>query len=104
LVPIADPPESAAPGDLGKDVVLRVSVAAAVAALEESDRDLIALRYGADLSARQIGQLLGMKSNAVDVALHRARERLRIELEGVGVSGSRARSASVRGSAAQASR
>ena len=103
VVPIADPPESAAPGDLGKDVVLRVSVAAAVAALEESDRDLIALRYGADLSARQIGQLLGMKTNAVDVALHRARERLRVELEGAGISGPRARSASVRGSAAQAS-
>ena len=102
LLPMAEPSESEAPGELDKDVVLRVSVAGAVAALEESDQELIALRYGADLSTRQIGKLLEMKANAVDVALHRARERLRLELEEAGITGSRARTASVRGSTAQA--
>ena len=44
---------------------------------EERDRELIALRYGADLTARQIAELLGAKTNAIEVALHRALGRLR---------------------------
>jgi len=39
------------------------------------------LRYGADLSARQIGAVLGLKTNAVEVSLHRALARVRAELE-----------------------
>ena len=50
----------------------------AVAALEPRDRELIGLRYGADLTARQIGELLEMQTNAVEVALHRALARLRL--------------------------
>ena len=60
----------------------RVSVRAAVSELPERDRELVALRYGADLSAREIGLLLEMKTNAVEVALHRAVGRLRTELGG----------------------
>jgi DNA-directed RNA polymerase specialized sigma24 family protein len=41
----------------------------------------VALRYGADLSARRIGELLDMQTNAVEVALHRALARLRSVLE-----------------------
>jgi DNA-directed RNA polymerase specialized sigma24 family protein len=40
----------------------------------------VALRYGADMTARQIGELLGLRTNAVEVALHRALNRLRAEL------------------------
>jgi RNA polymerase sigma-70 factor (ECF subfamily) len=69
--------ELAAPGDLAEDSVRRLSVAAAVEHLDRRDRELIALRYGADLTARQIGELLGMQTNAVEVALHRALARLR---------------------------
>jgi RNA polymerase sigma factor (sigma-70 family) len=58
----------------------RLELAGAVAQLDERDRDLVALRYGADLTARQIGELLDMKTNAVEVALHRALVRLRREL------------------------
>lgn len=39
------------------------------------------MRYGADLTAGQIGRLLGLRTNAVEVALHRARQRLRALLE-----------------------
>ena len=74
-------PEVTAPGDLEADAVERLTVAAAVAGLDERERDLIALRYGADLTARQIAELLGMRPNAVEVALHRALARLRIALE-----------------------
>lgn len=76
-----DPPERAAPGDLEEDTVTRVAVWEAVGQLGERDRELLALRYGADLSARQIAQQLGMATNGVEVALHRALARLRPLLE-----------------------
>jgi RNA polymerase sigma factor (sigma-70 family) len=67
--------------DLEEEAVQRLTVAAVVEGLDERSRDLIALRYGADLSARQIGEILGLKTNAVEVALHRTLARLRPELE-----------------------
>jgi RNA polymerase sigma-70 factor (ECF subfamily) len=72
-----DPPDTAASGDLEEDTVNRLALWGAVARLGERDRELIALRYGADLSARQIGRQLDMATNAVEVALHRALGRLR---------------------------
>jgi RNA polymerase sigma factor (sigma-70 family) len=72
--------EPAEVGDFGSDVVSRMTLAAAIDGLDERERDLLALRYGADLTARQIGDILGLKTNAVEVALHRALARLRKEL------------------------
>jgi RNA polymerase sigma-70 factor (ECF subfamily) len=57
-----------------------LAVRAAVARLPERDRELVALRYGADLTARQIADLLDMQTNAVEVALHRLHGKLRDEL------------------------
>jgi RNA polymerase sigma factor (sigma-70 family) len=74
-------PDVPAADDLEADVLRRFELREALAELEEHDCELIALRYGADLTARQIGQLLGMRTNAVEVALHRARGRLREGLE-----------------------
>ncbi len=71
-----------AEGDLAADAALRLDVAAAVATLDERNRELIALRYGADLTAKQIAQVLGVRTNAVEVALHRALGKLREHLEG----------------------
>ena len=68
--------DAAAAGDLADDVVDRLAVGAAVATLDTRDRELIGLRYGAQLSTRQIAALTGDRPNAVDVALHRARARL----------------------------
>jgi RNA polymerase sigma-70 factor, ECF subfamily len=73
--------EAADHRDLEADAVRRLTVAGAVDRLEERDRDLIALRYGADLTARQIAELHGVKTNAIEVALHRALGRLRSHLE-----------------------
>jgi RNA polymerase sigma-70 factor (ECF subfamily) len=67
--------------DLEGEAVGRLAVAAAVERLDERGRELIALRYGADLSAREIGEILGMKTNAVEVALHRTLARIRTELD-----------------------
>jgi RNA polymerase sigma-70 factor, ECF subfamily len=58
--------------------VRRLDLHAAVNQLEERDRELIGLRYGADLTAQQIGELLELRTNAVEVALHRALGRLRL--------------------------
>jgi RNA polymerase sigma-70 factor (ECF subfamily) len=65
------------PSDLEEETIRRLTVSRAVAGLDERDRELIALRYGADLTARQIAELLGARTNAIEVALHRALGRLR---------------------------
>ena len=62
------------PAELG---ALRLDLADAVGQLGLRDRELIALRYGADLKAKEIGELLGMTTGAVEVALHSALGRLR---------------------------
>ena len=59
----------------------RLELRAALAKLDERDRELLSLRYGADLTAKQIGELLELKTNAVEVALHRALARLRNLME-----------------------
>jgi RNA polymerase sigma-70 factor (ECF subfamily) len=76
-----DPPAVGASGNVEEETVQRLSLAAAVAELDDRARELIALRFGADLTARRIGELLGMRTNAVEVALHRALARLRVSLE-----------------------
>jgi RNA polymerase sigma-70 factor (ECF subfamily) len=69
--------DEASPVDLEDEAVRRLTVSRAVATLDERDRELIALRYGADLTARQIAELFGARTNAIEVALHRALGRLR---------------------------
>jgi RNA polymerase sigma factor (sigma-70 family) len=78
---LPDPPDVPAPGELEEDTVRRLALHDAVDGLDERDRELIALRYGGDLTARQIAELLGMKTNAIEVALHRALARLRALIE-----------------------
>lgn len=70
-------------GDTGLEerVVGRLSLRQALATLADRDRELLALRYGADLKTREIGELLELRTNAVEVALSRARARLAAALE-----------------------
>ena len=75
--PVTHVPDVAAPGDLAHDSVERLDLRAGLGRLSDRDRDLLALRYGADMKARDIAQLLDMRLNTVEVALHRALERLR---------------------------
>jgi RNA polymerase sigma factor (sigma-70 family) len=74
---VAEPPEVATHD---RDSALRIDLSRALARLDVRDRELVALRYGADLTAKQIAAQLEMKTNAVEVALHRALGRLRREL------------------------
>jgi RNA polymerase sigma-70 factor (ECF subfamily) len=75
---IAEPPEVAA---VEQDAALKLDLAQALRQLDPRDRELVSLRYGADLTARQIGEQLELRTNAVEVALHRALARLRTHLE-----------------------
>ncbi len=75
-----EPMDVPAPGDLESDTVAKVTMEEAVARLGPRDRELIGLRYGGDFSARQIAEHLGLTTNAVEVALHRALGRLRAVL------------------------
>jgi RNA polymerase sigma-70 factor, ECF subfamily len=74
--------EAADHSDLEDETLRKIALSGAVERLEERDRELIALRYGSDLTARQIAELQGAKTNAIEVALHRALARLRTHLEG----------------------
>ena len=79
-IPSGELPEQAGEGH--EDGSLRrLELRRAVARLDERDRELVALRYGADLTAKQIAKFFGMRTNAVEVALHRALGRLREALE-----------------------
>jgi RNA polymerase sigma-70 factor (ECF subfamily) len=67
--------------DVQDEVVAKLTFTAALNTLSTSDRELLALRYGAGLSPREIGRLLEQRRNAVDVALSRARARLAAALD-----------------------
>jgi RNA polymerase sigma factor (sigma-70 family) len=75
--PVASVADVPGAGAFEDGAMRRVEVARAVATLPPRDRELVALRYGGDLTARQIGELVGMRTNAVEVALHRALAQLR---------------------------
>jgi RNA polymerase sigma factor (sigma-70 family) len=87
--PTDDLPEL--PGEAHDDLAhSRLDLRAALERLDERDRELLALRYGADLTARQIAELMELKTNAVEVALHRALARLRESLDQPGAEPGRA--------------
>jgi RNA polymerase sigma-70 factor, ECF subfamily len=74
-------PEQTRPG-IDTEVVAQVALEQAMATLSHDDRELLALRYGADLPVREIARLLERRTNTVEVALTRARTRLAAALEG----------------------
>jgi RNA polymerase sigma factor (sigma-70 family) len=81
-----EPPETAGDGDLEEDSLQHLTLSAALASLDEREQELIALRYGADLTTRRIAQILGVRTNTVEVALHRALVRLRKRLDAAGAA------------------
>jgi RNA polymerase sigma-70 factor (ECF subfamily) len=67
--------------DFSDRAAWRLDLQEALALVDDRTRELLALRYGADLKVREIAQLLGWRTNTVEVALHRALARLREILE-----------------------
>lgn len=82
----ADLEDLAAPGPSPEDEALREErrrrLLEAVWELPRTDRDLVALAYGAELSSRRIARLLGTSPGAVRTRLHRVLRTLREDLEG----------------------
>jgi RNA polymerase sigma factor (sigma-70 family) len=79
-VTAADDVEAAGRDD--SDPLSRVVVQRALTQLGARDRDLLALRYGVGLSTKEVAKVLNLNPGAVDVAVHRARERLSSALAG----------------------
>jgi RNA polymerase sigma-70 factor, ECF subfamily len=52
-----------------------------LAQLEDRDRELVALRFGAGLTNRAIARLTGLTESNVGVILHRTLDKLRVEWE-----------------------
>ena len=59
----------------------RLALRDALALLSQDERDLLALRYGADLAARDIALVMDVRTNAVEVALHHTVAKLRDHME-----------------------
>jgi RNA polymerase sigma-70 factor, ECF subfamily len=70
------------------DVDLGISpqLASALQKLRVRDREVLALRFGADLPAEDIATITGLRSANVHQILSRSLRRLRVELEANGVS------------------
>ena len=58
-------------------VALAIDVRRALAELSEGDRRLLLARYWADMTQREVADLLGMPDGTAKVRLHRLRARLR---------------------------
>jgi len=63
------------------DSEIQQQVRRAVQSLPPRDREVIVLHYLEELPVAEIAGMLGLKCNAVEVRLHRARKRLKEKLE-----------------------
>jgi RNA polymerase sigma-70 factor (ECF subfamily) len=78
--------EAGAPRSLGDDaerVEERSTVAAALAQLDELEREAVSLRYGADLSVAEVAKTLGVKVSTAEGRIYRGLRNLRDLLEPV---------------------
>jgi RNA polymerase sigma factor (sigma-70 family) len=67
--------------ELGSETIERLSLRSALAELSQAERDLLAMRYGARLRAREIARITGARTNTVEVALHRTLAKLRLHMD-----------------------
>ena len=74
------PPSTRAAHKTAVDAEAFARVRHAVAALPAKYREPVVLRYLQELGTEEIGRILGISANAVNVRLNRARERLRHHL------------------------
>lgn len=73
------------PEDSAAQAQLRASLARAAAALPEASREIFALRYDLDLEIPEIVAVTGKRSEAVRIALFRARAQVRKSLKAQGL-------------------
>lgn len=71
-------------GNILEDVVKEETIdelALAYRKLKQKDRDILTLRYGYDLSYKDISSIMGMSEKTVDMRLYRAKTRLKKVLQ-----------------------
>jgi RNA polymerase sigma factor (sigma-70 family) len=83
--PLDDDPGLEAPPE-ALDLGLDPNLANALATLGDRDRQIIALRYGADLSGPEIAEITNLSLANVQQILSRSLRRLRSELDGARVT------------------
>lgn len=64
------------------DLGLSPELAGALALLSQRDREVVALRFGGDLTGPEIAEMLGLTLANVQQILSRSLRRLRVELDG----------------------
>jgi RNA polymerase sigma-70 factor (ECF subfamily) len=75
--------ESEAPTERLEQAEQRRAIRGLVAALPDDQQELLALKLAGELTAEEIGAVVGKKAGAVRVELHRIIKRLRAEYEGL---------------------
>jgi RNA polymerase sigma-70 factor (ECF subfamily) len=85
-VPVEAIAEQAGPESLAAESASRIQaqrqVAVLAAALSNIEMEVLTLRYGHDLSVREVGQVVGRSEKAVESLLIRAKQKARETLEG----------------------
>ncbi len=74
------------PDDIAERADLQQILAAAIAALPPKYREVVALRYAADLSFAEIGEVLGIPEATAKTHFHRAKPLLRASLRERGIT------------------
>ena len=74
---IPPPPQDPSPDEAAQLAAERDAVRRALGGLPARDRELIALKYHADLSNAEIAEVLGVNANHAGTLLHRAMTKLR---------------------------
>ena len=79
-IAVVDPPAEVAPASSAADDAAALEVRAALGALPDTDAEVLRLWAWEQLGAGDIAVVLGISANAAGLRLHRAREKLRVEL------------------------
>jgi RNA polymerase sigma-70 factor (ECF subfamily) len=78
---IPAPPPAAGPDELAEEAAQREAVRRALGRLAARDREVIALRYHAELSTAELAEVLGVSQTNAGTLLHRAMTKLRESLD-----------------------
>jgi RNA polymerase sigma factor (sigma-70 family) len=78
---IPPPPPAPGPDELAEQTAQREAVRRALSRLAARDRELIALRYHAELSTAELAAVLGVSQTNAGTLLHRAMTKLRESLD-----------------------
>ncbi len=83
-IPVTDVPETDLSRSFDEDLQRKLDfemILSSLARFPERERELIAMKYGAELTNREIARMTGLSESNVGTILHRVVEKLRTEWE-----------------------